>query len=150
VNRDQKKRKEGGTRKGAREQALAPKELSPPPPHRRRPAPSNTTAAQHSSLQQHTRRPHARERRGAQMPDPHGVHEGGAGAIAGRLTEKTYRQTETATKRETQRRGVGKRGAVRGGRTSKTKEQSSGDGGARSGSVSLVLTDESQSSAPSV
>ena len=26
--RDQKKRKEGGTRKGAREQALAPKELS--------------------------------------------------------------------------------------------------------------------------
>ena len=64
--------------------------------------------------------------------------------MAGRLTDKTYRQTETATKRETQRReGLGKEG-----RDLKTKEQSSGDGGARS--VSLVLTDESQSSALSI
>jgi len=37
--------------------------------------------------------------------------KGGAGAMAGRLTNKTYRQTETATKRETQRReGLGKEG----------------------------------------
>jgi len=101
--RDQKKRKEEGTRKGAREQSLAPKELSPPPPHRRLPAtPQRITAACSST--------HDGPRARAQGPTFR-IHtastKGGAGAMAGRPTDKTYRQTETATKRETQRRKEG-------------------------------------------
>ena len=116
---------QGGTRKGAREQAPAPKEWSPPPPHRRRQAPSNTTA-QHSSLQQHTRRPHARSA-GAQiqMPDPHTPQKVPWPVVS--QTKHTDRQRPRRNARLNEERGWEKRGG-----TSKTKEQSSGHGGARS------------------
>jgi len=62
--------------------------------------------------------------------------------MAGRLTDKTYRQTETATKRETKRRdGLGKEG-----RDLKNQgaEQRLAAAMAAAGAQSLVLTDESQ------
>ena len=139
-----KEKKEGRGR--GQESRLSPPR-SCPPPQRRRPAPSNTTA-QHStacsSAAVHTMAPRAR----AQGPNCR-IHtastKGGAGAMAGRLTDKIYRQTETARRNATQRReGLGKEGRD----LKNHKEQGSGDGGAHS--VSLVLTDESQSLAPSV
>ena len=119
---ERKEKKEGRGR--GQESRLSPPRSGPLPHHTddaQRPAtPQRNTAA-------HTTAPRAR----AQGPKCR-IHtastKGGASAMAGRLTDKTYRQTETATKRETQRReGLGKRGG-----TSKTKEQSSGHGGAHS------------------
>jgi len=136
MHRDQKKRKEGGTRKGAREQALAPKEWSPPPPHRRRLASSNTTA-QHSSLQQHTRRPHARSA-GAQMPDPHGVHKRWCwchGRSPHRQNIQTDRDRDET--RDSTKRGVGKIGAG-------PQKPRSRAAAMAARAQSLVLMDESQ------
>ena len=131
--RDQKKRKEGGTRKGAREQALAHKEWSPPPPHRRRPAPSNTTA-QHSCTHDGPTRPSA----GAQMPDPHGVHERWCwchGQSSHRQNIQTDRDRDEM--RDSTKRGVGKRGAG-------PQKPRSRAAAMAARTQSLVLTDESQ------
>jgi len=105
---DQKKRKEGGTRKGAREQSLAPKEVSPPPPHRRRPAtPQRITAACSSTHDAPTR-----ASAGAQIPDLHGVHERWC-SCHGRSSHRQNIQTnrDRDETRDSTKRGVGKRGA---------------------------------------
>ena len=124
-------------------------ESSPSPP-RSCPLSHHTDDAQqhHSASQQpaaaHTMAPRARAQ-GPKFRMHTASTKGGAGAMAGRLTDKIYRQTETARRNATQRReGLGKEGRD----LKNHKEQGSGDGGAHS--VSLVLTDESQSLAPSV
>jgi len=63
-------KKEGGTRTGAREQALTPRSC-PPPHHRQRSArPQRNTAACSRTHDGPTC-----ASAGAQMPDPHGIHE---------------------------------------------------------------------------
>jgi len=103
-----KKRKERGTGKGAREQSLAPKELSPPPPHRRRPAtPQRITAACSSTRDGPTRASAA-----AQILDSHGVHERWCwchGWSSHRQNTQTNRDCNKT--RDSTNRGVGKRGA---------------------------------------
>ena len=110
--RDQKKRKEGGTRKGAGEQALAPKELSPT-------TETTPSAQQHHSATQHslqqcssTHDGPTRASAGAQLPDPHGVHERWCWCH-GRSSHRQNIQTDRdrSTKRDSTKRGVGKRGA---------------------------------------
>jgi len=98
-----------------------------PPNNVRRPAPSNTTA-HHSSLQQHTRRPHARERRGPHAGPtrrPRKVVLVPWPVVS--QTKHTDRQKPRRNARLNEERGWKTRGG-----NSKTKEQSSGDGGARS------------------
>ena len=105
-SKEKKRRRdeEGGKR------ALAPKELSPPPPHRRRPAtPQRITAACSSTHDGPTR-----ASAGAQIPDPHGIHEWWCWCHR-RSSHRQNIQIQTNRDRDETRdstkRGVGKRGA---------------------------------------
>jgi len=131
-----RKEKKEGRGRGQENNPSPPR--SCPPPHRRCPAtPQRITAACSSTHGGPTR-----ASAGAQSPDPHGVHDRWCWC-RGRSSHRQNIQTNRRDRDETRKTQRRERGWKTRGGTSKIKEQSSGDGGARS-----VVDPEAGSSAP--